>query len=72
MCGCHEPVHVHVPHHHHVHVPHHHYGHWCCCPPCYGPRWPTKEEELEELRGYKEQLERELERINKRLEELGK
>lgn len=65
MCGYCEPIHAQVHHHHH--------GYWsCCCTPGYGPRWPTKEEELEALNGYKEQLERELERISKRLEELGK
>lgn len=62
MCGYYEPIHAQV----------HHHSHWGCCTPGYRPRWPTKEEELEALKSYKERLEGELERISKRLEELGK
>jgi len=56
-----------------THAPVHHHGHGDCCTSGYGwRRFRTKEEEVAELQRYKEQLEQELQGINRRIEELGK
>lgn len=66
MCRCCEPI----------QVSGHHYGHpGGCHPPAFG-HWgfpfhvPSTEEEMENLKKYKQKLEKELENIQERIKEL--